>query len=294
MAFDLKRYLAPRRAAVNTFLRRTIPRGGPLQEAMRYSLFAGGKRLRPILVLAAAELASKRWRPYLATAGAAEMVHTYSLIHDDLPAMDDDDMRRGKPTCHRKFGEATAILAGDALNTMAFEVLASQAKTRGVKGENIARCVGELALASGRSGMVGGQVLDLAGEGKRLSLADLKEMHLKKTGALISACLRIGFIVGGGGDSQIKKLDAFGRDIGLAFQVVDDVLDAVGKQGKTGKDAGSDKRKGKYTFVSHYGVSGARREAEKLARRARASLAAYGNRAEALHALADYVVQRDR
>ncbi len=296
MEFNLKAYIALRRKVVNDHLRKVLRlgrgAGSKALRAMRYSVFAGGKRLRPTLVLAGAEMLRGRWRSFLPAACAVELVHTYSLIHDDLPAMDNDDWRRGVPTCHRRYDEATAILAGDALNTMAFELLASQAGKGGVSAQQVVEAMRELARAAGPGGMVGGQVLDLAAEKKNISLARLRELHLKKTGALIAASLRIGGILAGANSREVGRLGRYGRHIGLAFQIADDLLDATCSRKSTGKDTGSDRRQGKSTFVSHFGVEGARRHAAQEVKLARRVLKPFGNRAMPLDAIADYIIAR--
>jgi geranylgeranyl diphosphate synthase type II len=266
-----------------------------LVEAMRYSLLAPGKRLRPLLVILATEAAGGAGQSALPAACAVEMVHTYSLIHDDLPAMDNDDLRRGLPTCHKKFGEALAILAGDALLTLAFQVLAEH-----YPPATAAAGCGELARGSGAAGMVGGQVDDLAWEHGGGKLQDLEHLHARKTGALFRSCLRLGALVAqgerpGGPDPQLfDRLDGYGRCFGLAFQITDDLLDVEGLEDKTGKKVHKDAGRGKLTYPGFLGVPESRRHALQLARQAREHVAPLGQGAERLAELAQYLVERDR
>ncbi len=270
-------------AAMEAFLAESACGPPSLLEAIRYSLFAGGKRFRPALVLGAAELVSGSDSPALPAACAIEMIHTYSLIHDDLPAMDDDDMRRGRPTLHRAFGEALAILAGDTLLTMAFEVLA---------GARNIQVVSEVAHAAGVSGMAGGQVLDLQGEGQTLQIDALESIHRMKTGALIRASVRSGALLGEATDSDLDRLTEFGEHIGLAFQITDDILDVTGDPSETGKSLGSDDAKEKATYPSIVGLDEARRIARDTADAAMNALAAFGGEADSLRSLTSYVVER--
>ncbi len=299
MKDDLSTYLRDKRALVEERLRQALQpeQGCPesLTEAMRYSLLAPGKRLRPLLVILAAEATGGTDRDALPAACAVEMIHTYSLIHDDLPAMDDDDLRRGLPTCHKKFGEAMAILAGDALLTMAFQVLAE-----GYPAATAAACCRELARGAGAAGMVGGQVADLAWEKRGGSLQDLESLHARKTGALFRACLRLGAYAaqgerpGGPAREVLDLLDDYGRCFGLAFQVTDDLLDVEGKEDNTGKKVGKDAARGKLTYPGFLGVEESRRRAEQLCRQAQECLAPLGPRGERLAALAHYLISRDR
>ncbi len=264
-----------------------------LREAMQYSLMAGGKRLRPILVLLAAEACGGHPPEALPAACAIEMVHTYSLIHDDLPAMDDDQLRRGRSTSHVVFGEAMAILAGDALLTRAFEILA-----REVSGETAAECCRVLAAAAGSGGMVGGQVADL--EATDIAPGDLEDpirlletIHQRKTGRLLACSLELGAIVAGADDDTREQLTCFGQQIGLAFQVADDLLDVVGDAGRTGKAGGRDAELGKWTYPALVGVEESRELASRYIERACDALAPLGDAATPLVTLADFVVQRD-
>jgi geranylgeranyl diphosphate synthase type II len=264
-----------------------------LLEAMRYSLLAGGKRLRPLLVILAAEAAGGQETAALPAGCAVEMVHTYSLIHDDLPAMDDDDLRRGQPTCHKKFGEALAILAGDALLTLAFGVLAERYPPR-----TAAACCHELATGAGAAGMVGGQVDDLAWERGGGTLADLEHLHARKTGALFRACLRIGATVAlgeSGVDAAVMKMmDEFGRCFGLAFQITDDLLDIEGQEDQTGKRVQKDAARGKLTYPGFLGVAESRRRVATLVREAEDCLVPLGPRGQRLAELARSIAVRDR
>ncbi|MFL5331013.1 MAG: polyprenyl synthetase family protein [Gemmataceae bacterium] len=261
-----------------------------LREAMAYSLLAPGKRLRPKLVLAACQAAGGKPGEALAAGAAVEMVHTYSLIHDDLPAMDDDDVRRGRPTCHKIYGEAMAILAGDALLTLAFEVLAS-----GYAPPIAAACCKELARGAGASGMVGGQVLDLAWE-KRTDgqVDDLQAVHEAKTGALFRAALRIGGLVAQANPAVVVSLDRFGQAFGLMFQITDDLLDVDGDAGVAGKAVGKDATRGKLTYPGLLGMSESRRRAQELSFEAEAALEPLGPAAKRLKELARDVCGRDR
>ena len=261
-------------------------------EAMRYSSLGGGKRLRAFFVLATATLFKVGTLPALRTACAIEFVHSYSLIHDDLPAMDDDDLRRGKPSCHRQFDEATAILAGDALQALAFEVLAHE-DTHGDPAVRMA-LVAELAKAAGARGMVGGQMLDLLAEvaGSDQSIGAITHLQRLKTGALISFSCTAGAILGKAGDPARASLSAYAHDLGLAFQIVDDLLDIEGNAEELGKTTGKDEAAGKATFVSILGVERARAQAGMLARQAAAHLEPFGEAADLLRQATDFVVAR--
>jgi geranylgeranyl diphosphate synthase type II len=285
------------RSQIDVFLNELVcPQPGippTLLEAMRYSLLAGGKRLRPLLVILATEAAGGNETAALPAACAVEMVHTYSLIHDDLPAMDDDDLRRGQPTCHKKFGEALAILAGDALLTLAFGVLADRYPPR-----TAAACCKELAVGAGAAGMVGGQVDDLAWERRDGALADLEYLHARKTGALFCASLRIGAMVAqseSGIDSAVVKvMDDFGRCFGLAFQITDDLLDIEGQEGQTGKRVQKDAGRGKLTYPGFLGVTESRRRVGTLVREAEECLVPLGPRGQRLAELVRSIAVRDR
>jgi geranylgeranyl diphosphate synthase type II len=265
-----------------------------LREAMRYSLLAGGKRLRPILCLAACELAGGDSELAMPTAVALEMIHTMSLIHDDLPAMDNDDLRRGRPTSHKVYGEAHAILAGDALLTRAFEMVAL--RSPGVPAERLLAVVGELSLAAGAPGLVGGQVVDLESEGKQVSLDTLEYIHLHKTGALLRACVLCGALVAGASETLLAALRTYARGIGLAFQIIDDILDVTASSEVLGKTAGKDLSADKTTYPKLLGLEESRQRADALVAEAKQALEPYGAQGKAapLLALADFITSRDR
>ncbi|MBN2705264.1 MAG: polyprenyl synthetase family protein [Deltaproteobacteria bacterium] len=266
---------------------------GPLAEAMHYSLEAGGKRLRPILTLMAYRMLAPDWRRALPVAAAYELVHTYSLIHDDLPAMDDDDLRRGRPTNHRIYGEALAILAGDGLLTEAFRLLTENVAAA---PEVVVKLVAGLSRAAGSRGMVGGQAIDILIQGKKTGREKtlLEVLHRRKTGALISASLLAGIDLADGSPELRSRLAEFGAVIGLAFQVADDILDEIGDEASLGKDIGSDRELDKLTFVSLFGLDGARDRLAGLHAQARTLLVPLGPAAAGLRAVADYIVERDR
>jgi len=260
-----------------------------IHRAMRYSLFAGGKRIRPILCLEAARAVSGSFCAALPAACALEMVHTYSLIHDDLPALDNDDYRRGKPTNHKVFGDAIAILAGDALLTMAFQVLAEI----DTPPDRKVRLIAELAGAAGTlGGMIGGQVADLEGEGQQPEAALLETIHRAKTGALLRASLRLGAIVAGASQSEYEALSCYGEHVGLAFQIVDDILDVEESFAALGKTSGKDAQQHKITFPAVYGLERSRQMAEAECAHAHLVLESFGERAAGLHELADLIVRR--
>jgi geranylgeranyl diphosphate synthase type II len=291
-AFDFPAYLAERRALVDRALERFLPpedgRPPSVHRAMRYSVLAGGKRLRPILVIAGAEAVGGRAETVMPTACALEMIHTYSLIHDDLPAMDDDDYRRGRLTNHKVFGEAVAILAGDALLTLAFELIArSPGDPR-----TICEVVASVAEAAGTRGMVGGQVVDIESEGKAVSGETLDYIHRHKTAALIRVSLCAGALLAGGSRAQTDAIRIAGEDLGLAFQIVDDILDVEGSLAELGKTAGSDERKQKVTYPALYGLEVSRAKARALIEHAHAALTSLGPPAEPIRALAAFIVER--
>ncbi len=294
-AADAESYLLDSAALVETFLDQVLPPVAGhlprLAEAMRYSALGGGKRLRPALVFAAAEACGHDRGLALPAAAAVEMIHTYSLIHDDLPAMDDDDLRRGRPTSHKVFGEALAILAGDALLTQAFEVLAA---AEGIAPSRRVEIVREIAAAGGPAGLVGGQVADLEGEGRDLALPDLEFIHARKTGALILASVRAGALAAGADAGQIAALSDYARRIGLGFQIIDDLLDIEGDPAATGKGTGRDSTRRKATFPAVFGIEASRQRAEELIAEALAAIAAFGAEAEPLRNLARFVGRRKR
>ena len=294
-AVDAEEYLRESAASVDSFLDRVLPAVSGhlprLAEAVRYSALGGGKRLRPALAFAAAEGCGRDRGLALPVAAAVEMIHTYSLIHDDLPAMDDDDLRRGRPTSHKVFGEALAILAGDTLLTQAFEVLASAEAIEPARRIEIVR---EIAAAGGACGLVGGQVADLEGEGRELTLPDLEFIHARKTGALILASVRGGALAAGGDAGQIAALSEYARRIGLGFQIVDDLLDVEGDPAATGKGTGRDSSHRKATFPAVFGVEASRRRAAELIDEAISAIAAFGAEADPLRSLAKFVGRRRR
>jgi geranylgeranyl diphosphate synthase type II len=290
---DLKRYLADRARLVDRALDRALPaaRVAPrtLHRAMRYSLFAGGKRLRPILCLAAAEACGGAVEAALPSACAVELLHTYSLVHDDLPCMDDDDFRRGQPTSHKVFGEGVAVLAGDALLTAAFGVLAEAQPTR---RHRVAAMVGELAGAGGSLRLIAGQVEDLEAEGKRVTPRQLRFIHECKTAALLVASVRLGGMSADAPPRALEALTSFGRHLGLAFQIIDDLLDVTATSEQLGKTAGKDAAAGKATYAAVFGLAKARREAERHTAEALGALAPFRARGAALRAIAEHLLQR--
>ena len=274
---DIDEFLAGCARDVNEFLDRTLPaEAGPaatLASAMRYAVLGGGKRIRPALAMASAIAVGGERRDALPAAAALEMIHTYSLIHDDLPCMDDDDLRRGQPTVHVRYGEAIAVLAGDALHTLAFETIAGSDSPPEVR----LGCVARLAAAAGPAGMVGGQVLDMEAETRTPDARGLEAIHRGKTGALISASLALGALAGGGSFRQADALAAFGRELGLVFQIVDDLLDEEQTSARLGKSAGKDRAAGKATYPAIHGIEGARAQGARRAQLARELLGAVGS-----------------
>ncbi len=291
----MREYLDQGRKTVDDALEELMPREGSrpsdLVAAMRYSLFAGGKRIRPILVLAAVEAAGGNARDAMFAACAVEMVHTYSLIHDDLPAMDDDDYRRGVPTCHRKFGEATAILAGDALLTLAFDVLSDSGSDSNIDAKVRIMMIHELARAAGWTGMVGGQQVDVASEGTEPDLPTLQYIHTHKTGAMIRCSVLLGGFASNADDALINSLRTYGERLGLAFQVVDDILDITSTTEELGKDQGSDASRGKMTYPALFGLEEARERAAELIHEAKTALISVSNK-DRLTGIADFVLKR--
>ena len=262
-----------------------------LEKAMEYSLMAGGKRLRPVLLMAAADAVGKDGAAFLTTGCAIEMIHTYSLIHDDLPAMDNDDYRRGKPTNHKVFGDGIAVLAGDALLTLAFEVMLRQ---EGATPETLVTVVSEMSRAAGPYGMVGGQVLDLEGEGRRLDLAALRKIHMGKTGALFCAAIRSGAILAGAKEEELAALTLYAERFGLAFQITDDILDVTGDEAAIGKPVGSDVRNEKATYVTLTSLEEAKKLAEDAVDEAVEALDIFGERAAFLRDLALFLLGRKK
>ena len=293
-SFSLNRYLDRSIKLVNAALNRHLPKASAkpktLHESMRYSMFAGGKRLRPILCMAAAEACGGRASDSLILGSAVECIHTYSLIHDDLPGMDDDDLRRGMPTNHVVYGEGIAVLAGDALLTLAFE-LANQAKpTKRYKQNGF---VGELAKTAGHAQLIAGQVADLEGEGMPVSRAQLRYIHERKTSALLTCSVRLGGMSANASPRQLQALTDFGSSVGLAFQVIDDILDVTQSSKQLGKTAGKDVAVQKATYPSVVGLAKSQKIAAKLTAKAYAALKLFNGQAVALEALADYLLKRD-
>ena len=293
---DIKKYLERQRKKVDEFLNQAVPDGQSsptiLYESMRYSLLGGGKRIRPILTMAAAEAIGAQDDSILPFAAALEFIHTYSLVHDDLPSMDNDDYRRGRPTNHKTFGEGMAILAGDALLTMAFELCSNPKLKHCVSPDRQVQIIQELAVGSGHGGMVGGQVLDIQAENQDIDLQSLQNIHNFKTGRLIRASVRIGGIFGGATSTQLDSLTGYAEDIGLAFQIADDVLNMTGTREELGKDAGTDAKRGKKTYPTFYGVEGARELAEQGIKRAIKRLEEFDQKADPLRALAEFIISR--
>ncbi len=293
---DIKAYITKKKDLVDKALEKLVPPAklfpASVHEAMRYSLFAGGKRVRPILAIAAAEALGARTADLLPVAGSLELIHTYSLIHDDLPAMDNDDLRRGRPTCHKVYGEAVAILAGDGLLNMAFEVLSDPRRLKAVPAGRLVSIIKEISTASGVFGMVGGQVVDMESEGKDVDFPTLEYIHTHKTGALIRASVRTGALYAKAGKRQFIALSRYGELVGLAFQIADDILDITGTQETIGKDVGSDVKKGKKTFPGFYGLEESRTRAHEVADKAVQSLREFDRKADPLRELAKYIVNR--
>jgi geranylgeranyl diphosphate synthase, type II len=293
--FDLTRYLQASTSAVEAELDRWLPKAktkpSTIHTAMRYSLFAGGKRLRPALCLAAAEAAGGEWEEALPSACAVECIHTYSLIHDDLPAMDNDDFRRGKPTNHKVFGEGIAILAGDGLLTQAFEIVAQSHETSRYKTRDF---ILDLSQASGSLQLIAGQVADLEGEGKKLSVNELRYIHERKTSALLTCSVRLGGMSANCTPAQLNALTDFGYNVGLAFQVIDDILDVTQSTEQLGKTAGKDIAAQKATYPSIVGLEKSRVIARQLTAKAFDALKPFKGKATALEALAKYLLERNK
>jgi geranylgeranyl diphosphate synthase type II len=293
---DIHAYLDQQRQRVDQFLEQSLPDTlrdpEKLYESMRYSLLGGGKRVRPILTIAAAQALGYDNDAMLPFAASLEFVHTYSLIHDDLPAMDDDDYRRGRLTNHKVFGDGMAILAGDALLTMAFELCSRDEGDHVLTVGQQLTIVRELAFGSGHQGMVGGQVMDILAENQEVELAQLQKIHSHKTGQLIRAAVRIGGIIGGASSMQLQSLTGYAEDIGLAFQIADDVLNMVGTREELGKDAGTDEKRGKKTYPSFFGIDGARQLGNECVERALNRLESFDHQADPLRHMATYIMMR--
>jgi len=294
---DLKKYLKERCRLVDEALDRLLPPADELpislHKSMRYSVFAGGKRVRPILLLAACEAVGGEIGPAMPAACAMEMIHTYSLIHDDLPAMDNDDFRRGNPTNHKVFGEAIAILAGDALLTEAFILLSNPGHWGNTGQAGLLPVIHEIARSAGSHGMVGGQVVDMESEGQPdVDLAIVQYIHTHKTGALLKASVKAGALLGGADDADLAAMTRYGEAIGLAFQIADDILDIEGTTEELGKDAGSDQARGKATYPAVVGIAEAKRRAGELVEMALAALDRFDEKADPLREIAKYIVYR--
>ena len=299
LAFDLKSYLTPRRQKIDqalmAFLRTNQTKDSRIVSAMRYSINAGGKRLRPILCMAAAHAVGGNEEEALPACCALEMIHTYSLIHDDLPAMDDDDLRRGQPTCHRAFDEATAILAGDALLTGAFQLLAEHATEQPAeKYGSWLSIITLISRASGHHGMIEGQMRDIESEGRSIDLIQLEKLHRLKTGALISASVLSGASIGGASEAIQSRLEQYAHCIGLAFQVTDDILNEEGDPRVMGKAAGTDQIRMKNTYPALMGIEAAKQKAAELVGQALKSIDIFDNKSDPLRAIARYVAERQR
>ncbi|SEJ06781.1 geranylgeranyl diphosphate synthase, type II [Propionispira arboris] len=290
-----KTYWNEKLQLVEAELAQIIPQKSALSstlcEAMNYSLMAGGKRLRPVLLIAAADAVGGEGDSFVKSACAIEMIHTYSLIHDDLPAMDNDDYRRGKLTNHKVYGDGMAVLAGDALLTMAFEVLCSQ---KNVNAENRLRVVREMSFSAGPNGMVGGQAIDLLSENKRIDMKTLKQMHEAKTGALFCAAIRSGAILANATDREVDALTIYAEKFGLAFQITDDILDVIGSAEKIGKPVGSDERNHKSTYVTLTSLAEAKKMAAEAVEDALHSLDIFGSQADFLRSIVQYLESRDK
>jgi len=295
---SLDEYLESRKTLVDQALELYLPAESTeppvIFRSARYSVFAGGKRLRPILCIGAAESVGGPLDAVMPAACALELIHTYSLIHDDLPAMDDDDMRRGKPTSHKVFGEAVAILAGDALLTDAFRIIAGRTPVGAVRAETLLQVIQEVALAAGWFGMVGGQVVDIESEGKALDEKTRSFIHTRKTGALITVSLRAGALLGGADADALDALTEYGRHVGLAFQIADDILNVEGDAKALGKGTGSDRSRGKLTYPALVGVETSKRVAAELVEKAVEDLRPLDERAEPLRKIARFIVERKR
>src|SRR6266516_3881991 len=295
IAMNLKAYLRSRRKEIDRALDNYLPKANSkpatLHKAMRSSLFAGGKRLRPILCLAAAEACRGKISNALPLACALECIHTYSLVHDDLPSMDNDDFRRGRPTCHKVFGDGIAVLAGDALLTIAFEIV-SRAKP--APRYDMSILLGEVALAAGSQRLIAGQVADLEAEGRKVNRGQLRYIHENKTAAIIATSVRLGAMSANAEPKKLRAITNFGRGLGLAFQVIDDILDVTQTSEMLGKSAGKDIADRKATYPAVIGLEKSRAEARRLTREAHDALSIFGSReAESLHALANYLLERE-
>lgn len=296
-SYDLDTYLVSMRKQINDALVMMLDsavNSSRISKAMKYSLMADGKRLRPILCLAATEAVGGKSENTLRAACALEMIHTYSLIHDDLPAMDNDDLRRGRPTCHLAFNEATAILAGDGLLTLAFQILSTNKFTNENQASKWLRVLHHIASAAGYEGMIEGQMRDIASEGIQLEIEALEKMHALKTGALIEASIHTGAVLGDGSQEQIECLRIYAENIGLAFQVIDDILDVEGDPAVMGKGVGTDQTRNKNTYPALMGIKESRAFARKLVNNALQALNYFDNKSDPLRAIAQYIIERER
>ena len=293
MSTNFEEVWSERRELIEEALKKELHEGreldATLMKSMEYSLMAGGKRLRPILLMAAADACGKDGRAFITSACALEMIHTYSLIHDDLPAMDDDNLRRGKPTNHVKFGAGMATLAGDGLLTMAFEVLTRE---KNVRPETILSVIREVSVAAGTSGMVGGQAIDLESEGRRIDLTCLRRMHMGKTGALFRAALRTGAILAGASEKELAALTQYAEAFGLAFQITDDILDVTGSEAEIGKPVGSDRRNEKSTYVTLTSLARAQELVDEAIESALSAVEIFGEKASFLQDLVRFLSHR--
>jgi len=294
---DFKSVLKHKKTYVESKLQSYIPDMNAYQktlfEAMKYSLDAGGKRLRPILLMESAALFNSDIEDTIPYACAMEMIHTYSLIHDDLPAMDDDDLRRGKPTNHKVFGEGIAVLAGDGLLNYSFEIMLNHALKNEKNSYKYVKAMNEIAKAAGVKGMIAGQVVDLESENKKIDKDTLDFIHMNKTSAMIIGSMRAGAIIGGANDSKLENITNYAKNIGLAFQVVDDILDIVGDEKKLGKDIGSDLENNKSTYPSLFGIDKSRDIAKNLINDAKKYISEFDEKNEFLNCLADYIIDRE-
>lgn len=293
---DFKAEIKNRASEFENILKKYMPKEEGYQktvfEAMNYSLSAGGKRLRPLITLEACKIVGGNEEDVIPFAVAIEMIHTYSLVHDDLPALDNDDLRRGRPTNHKVYGEAMAILAGDALLNYAFEIMLSNSINK-KDANRYLKAINEIAKSSGIYGMIGGQVVDIESENKIINKDKLDFIHMNKTAAIIIGCMRAGAIIGGAEDDELENITKYARNIGLGFQIVDDILDIIGDQSKLGKNIGSDIENNKSTYPSLFGLQKSKELAEELIEEAKDCVAKFDERDEFLKGLADYIVDRD-
>lgn len=294
---NIQKYLNTRKKIVDDALEKFLPKRGKypsiIHKSIRYSVFAGGKRIRPILVLLSAETLGKSYKRVLPTACAIELIHTYSLIHDDLPCMDNDDYRRGMLTNHKVFGESIATLSGDALLTHSFELISKNKEINGVKPENVLKVINIISKACGTFGLIGGQVVDILSEGKKVSKSKLKYIHTHKTGALICASLQAGAILSDAKDKEYNALTKYGKNLGLLFQIVDDMLNVTGDAKKLGKSVGSDAKRKKITYPSLFGIKKSKEEIQKLREKAKREVSIFKTKKNLLCELVDFIIERE-